>query len=454
MDGISPAVVGGAAIGLLPAAVAGLSIDLRGHRLSTAAEIERWLDLETMGVVGRFDQTPGSAFPREDHPEALQAYKELAATLRASGGHDLRTVLVTSAGPEEGKSTTAANLATVLAQTGSKVVLVDADLRWSSLRSTNANASSLGLSGLLLNYLQTPQLAVVRTNEHNLYLLPAGALPPNPQELLALPRLADIVASLREMADYVVFDSPPLLEAEDARLLAQNVDATLLVALAGKTRSRAVNRALRMFDDVAAQPIGVVLNRVKTARPAMAPAPRRPVVQPEAEATSPAHASAPRPEPALDPFTVEAFRKGPPKPVNPNVTRPVQPEAEPAIFRIAQQGFDPERPIPSPLNSGFDSASQAQRMAALRNLRLVQPDERPVGPPAGDKQPVSPPASALPVAAARTANPVEVPALVRAEPAAERLAPDGLSVDEVLTHMEETLRLIREMRKEKSVTRP
>jgi capsular exopolysaccharide synthesis family protein len=460
LEGVSPVVAGGAAIGLVPAAAAGLAIDLRGHKLRTAADIERRLDLETMGIIGRFEQSPGSAFPREDEREALQAYKELAASLRASGGHDLRTVLVTSAGPEEGKSTTAANLATVLAQTGSKVVLVDADLRWSSLRSTNANASSLGLSGLLLNYLHTPQLAVVRTNEHDLFLLPAGVLPPNPQELLALPRLADIIASLREIADYVIFDSPPLLEADDAKLLAQNVDATLLVTLAGKTRSRTVNRALSLLDDISVQPIGVVLNRVKTARPALAPAPRKPAVQPEAVSPATATAHGPTteaasatatPQPVFDPFTVDAFRKGPPRPIGANMPRLDEPEPEPAILRIAKEGLQPGRAIASPADAGYETPSQAQRMAALRNnLRLIQPDERPVNPPpVDDWLPVPPPAPiaspgpAVPIAA------VQPPAAPQPQPSPTAVPPHELSVDEVLTHMEETLRLIREMRKEK-----
>ena len=447
LEGFSPVMAGGAALGLAPALAAGLALELRGHRLRTPEDLERWHDLETLGAIGRFEQSPGSAFPKDDHPGALQAYKELAASLRARGGHELRTVLVTSAEAEEGKSTTAANLATVLAQTGSKVVLVDADLRWSSLRSTNASASSLGFSGLLLNYLHSPQLAVVRTNEPNLFLLPAGVLPPNPQELLALPRLGDVVASLREKADYVIFDSPPVLEAEDARLLARNVDATLLVTHAGKTRSRAVNKALKLLMEADARPMGAVLNRVKSPRSVAAPVEKQPVFQPEVAVSSPAPAT----EPVFNPFSVEAFRKGPPKPPNPNLPRPHEPVPESAVLRLAQQGWESDRPATAPVSNSFDSADLNRRLAALRTLRIVQPDERPLAPAVNDWQPVLPPNASSP-AATPVINAIPVEPARPVEIAVPALA--GVSVDDVLAHMEETLRLIREMRKEKSVTSP
>ena len=445
LDALSPVMAGGAALGLAPALAAGLALELRGHRLRTPDDVQRWHDLETLGAIARFEQMPGSAFPKDDHPEALQAYKTLAASLRARGGHELRTVLVTSAEPEEGKSTTAANLATVLAQSGSKVVLVDADLRWSSLRSTNAGASSLGLSGLLLNYLHSPQLAVVRTNEPNLFLLPAGVLPPNPHELLALPKLGDVIASLRTMADYVIFDSPPVLEAEDATLLARNVDATLLVTHAGKTRSQAVNKALRVLMEVDTRPLGAVLNRVKRPRKAAEPAVRQPVAQPEATASAPAPAT----EPAFDPFTIEAFRRGAPKPASAHLPRRREPEPEPAVMRLAQQGFESGPPSPSPANTGFDSPDYGGHLAALRTLRIVPPDERPAAPAVSGWEPVVASNASHPTqvpvpgaAGVEAGHPAEMPALSTA----------GVSADEVLAHMEETLRLIREMRREKSVT--
>ena len=462
LDGLSPVMAGGAALGLAPALAAGLGLELRGHKLSTPEDVQRRHSLKTLGAIRRFQQAPGTAFPTDDFPDALQAYRGLAASLHGSGGRELRAILVTSAGPEEGKSTTAANLATVLAQLGNKVVLVDADLRWSSLRSTNASATSLGLSGLLLNYLHSPQLAVVRTNEHNLFLLPAGVLPPNPQELLALPRLRDIIASLREMADYVIFDSPPVLEAEDARLLAANVDATLLVMHAGKTRSRAVNSALRVLSEADARPLGAVLNQMKAPKPVVAPAAKR--LETSAEAVAPAPQAVPGP--AFDPYTIEAFRKGPPKPVSASAPLPPEPQVQPAIMRLAEEGLGSALPPPPARQGDFESAGYRQRLDALRNLRIVQPDERPLSPPTNEWAPVQPPSPPIeapveaqipsrpltpvePVKAVEVTQPVVAPpAPVAAIPA---VSPD-ISVEDVLAHMEETLRLIREMRQEKSAS--
>ena len=452
IDGLSPVMAGGAAIGLAPALAAGLVLEMRGQKLHTARDVERRVDLETLGSIGRFRQAPGSAFPADEHPDALQAYRALAESLRARGGRELRTVLVTSAGPEEGKSTTAANLATVLAQMGSKVVLVDADLRWSSLRSTIANASSLGLSGLLMNYLHSPQLAIVRTNEPNLYLLPAGVLPPKPQELLALPRLGDLIASLREKADYVVFDSPPVLEAEDARLLAINVDATLMVMHAGKTRSREVNRALRLLMESDAKPLGAVLNQVRYPEPAVAPAAEpKPTAQPAAAPMQPAYV-----EPKFEPFSVDAFRKATPKPVSANLPRPRRPEPESLAMRLAREGFGSERStLDSPLApSAADSLPESlvlnRRLDAVRNLRIVTPDERPLVPVVTDWE--TRPAPVLPASEEPVAPvaPSPAPSLATAGMAAAVEAIEPVSVDDVLAHMEETLRLIREMRREKS----
>ena len=446
VDGFAPVMAGGAALGLAPALAAGLGLELRGHRVRTADDLDRLHDLETLGAIGRFEQSPGSAFPKDEYPEALQAYRALGASLRARGGHELRTVLVTSAGPEEGKSTTAANLATVLAQSGNKVVLMDADLRWSSLRSTHAGATSLGLAGLLLNYLNSPQLALVRTNEPNLFLLPSGALPPNPHELLAGPRLGEVVSSLRRTADYVIIDSPPVLEAEDARLLASAVDATLLVTLAGKTRSRAVDKALKLLMAADSRPLGAVLNRVKAARTALP--------LPEAEpATIPAEPAYVAPEPAFEPFSVAAFRKGPPKPTSANIPRPYEPEAEPAIFRLAQQGFNVP---PDPATNGVDHhAEELQPASASRTLRVVQPDERPAVPAAfNEALDEAPEKEGLEEATAVETSPGPVgltPPSEMALPAFQENEPE-VSVDDVLAHMEETLRLIREMRREKSVT--
>lgn len=512
LAGLSPVMAGGAALGLAPAVAAGLALDYRGHKLRTPTDVRRRFDLETLGAIGRFRSSEDSALPADEFPDALQAYKELAASLRTRGGHELRTLLVTSAGPEEGKSTTAANLATILATQGHKVVLVDGDMRWSALRSTNTRASSLGLSGLLLNYVHTPQLAVVRTNEPNLYLLPAGILPPHPEALLAQPRLGDIVASLRTMADYVIFDSPPVLEAADAGLIARNVDATVMVVNAGRSRSRDVDKALRVLAQADARPLGAVLNAIRTPKSAIElPAPQGHTA-PESPAPTPV-------ADASDPYTIDVFRKGTPKPVTAATPWPVTPPPAASLMSLTAASISPAEGTPGPSESPGESPEFARRLAALRNLRLVHPDERPASPVTDEWQPIFP-ASHEPLLEAETqadAEPIE--ALIHEEAvapavevfeggafeatavagddplaeiavlndlfgpaptsdteendAAEPVEPvspaaftppsppavdpvaaaaNAQSVDDVLAHMEDTLRLIREMRREKSAS--
>jgi hypothetical protein len=153
----------------------------------------------------------------------------------------------------------------------------------------------------------------------------------------------------------------------------------------------------------------------------------------------------------FNPFSVEAFRKGPPKPPNPNLPRPHEPVPESAVLRLAQQGWESDRPATAPVSNSFDSADLNRRLAALRTLRIVQPDERPLAPAVNDWQPVLPPNASSP-AATPVINAIPVEPARPVEIAVPALA--GVSVDDVLAHMEETLRLIREMRKEKSVTSP
>jgi capsular exopolysaccharide synthesis family protein len=256
--GVSPLIAAGALAGSLLSLVGPLWFEGHNRAVASPKELED-AGLTVLAAVGHFEQSPRSAYPSEDGLEASVAYRVLTDRLKdALEGQ--RIVVVTSPSPEEGKSTTAANIAMNLAKGGDTVVLVDADLRWSSLRSSSTSAASLGLSGLLLNYLHSPQMAVVRTEEPNLYLLPAGDLPSQPDALLSSPRLRDIVVSLREMADYVVIDAPPVLEAADAALLAAAAGAVMLVVRQDRTRLKALDEAITALYRAGLRPIGAVLN--------------------------------------------------------------------------------------------------------------------------------------------------------------------------------------------------
>ena len=194
---------------------------------------------------------------------AAEAYRTLRVNIQfASPDHPLRTILATSAGPDDGKSTTLANLAIALAETGAPTLLVDCDLRRPSLHTLFGLPNEAGLTSLMLAgtaMLDAAGLPLQATAVPNLRLLPSGPLPPNPAELLASRRMADLLLLLAEQATYVLFDTPPILAVADAAVLAPRVDGVLLVVRAGKTRRDLAVKARKMLEQVKANLVGAVL---------------------------------------------------------------------------------------------------------------------------------------------------------------------------------------------------
>ncbi len=197
-----------------------------------------------------------------------EAYRLLRTNLEFSAiGGSLRALLVTSSTPGEGKSTTAANLAIVLAQAGKQVILVDTDLRRPSLHKFFQRTNVRGFTTALLQQSDVSlDDCLLPTSITNLRLLPSGPLPPNPAELLASPRMLELVEELKTHADIILFDSPPLLVVSDATLLSRMVDGTLLVVLTASTRASVLRRAYEQLAQSGSRLLGVVLNKVSTAR--------------------------------------------------------------------------------------------------------------------------------------------------------------------------------------------
>ena len=167
--------------------------------------------------------------------------------------------MVTSAGPKEGKSTTAANLAIAMAQAGNSVVLIDADLRRPLIHSVFGMDKDKGLTNYLAGSLQYDEL-VHETFIENLKIITSGVLPPNPSELLAIQKMKNLLKQLQEDYDIVIIDSPPVIAVTDASILSTIVDGTLLVVYAGQTEKDAIKRAIMMLSSVSARLLGTVLN--------------------------------------------------------------------------------------------------------------------------------------------------------------------------------------------------
>lgn len=193
-----------------------------------------------------------------------EAYRTLRTNLDFAGlAKTLKTLVVTSAGVNEGKSTTLANLAVVTAQAGRKVILVDADLRRPRLHQIFGLDNEKGLTTVMMddNALITPPLQ--ETGVEGLWLLPSGPLPPNPAELMGSRRMEEAIAKLVERADQVFFDTPPVVAVTDAAVLATKVDGVLLVISAGKTRREYARTAVQRLQQINARLIGTVLTNVQ-----------------------------------------------------------------------------------------------------------------------------------------------------------------------------------------------
>ncbi len=193
-----------------------------------------------------------------------EAFRTLRTNLEFSSlDKAIRSMVVTSAAPEEGKSTTLANLAVTIAQAGKKVILVDCDLRRPSLNQIFNARGAPGFTDMMRDdaLMQKPPLQ--DTAVANLRLLASGTIPPNPSELLASRRMGEVIAALQQLADIVLFDAPPVVAVTDAAVLANKVDAALLVISAGRTKREHAKKAKALLEKVNAHLIGTVLNNVK-----------------------------------------------------------------------------------------------------------------------------------------------------------------------------------------------
>ena len=194
------------------------------------------------------------------HQDPLSPVSEAYRTLRTNVGYagqhgPPRSILVTSPGPSEGKSTTVANLAITMAQQGTNVVLVDADLRRAVDHTIFGLSLEPGLANLLTGRAGYDQ--VVRpTGIPNLSMVTSGATPPNPSELLGSYRMMDVIMELSSRFDCALFDAPPLLLVTDAAVVASKTEATLVVVRAGATRRSAVVRTKTLLETVRARIVG------------------------------------------------------------------------------------------------------------------------------------------------------------------------------------------------------
>ena len=191
-----------------------------------------------------------------------EAYRTIRTNIKFSNiaGKELKTIMVTSATPNDGKSTTISNLAVVMAQAGHSVVVCDCDFR-NPTQHKIFNLPNKGLSNCVATGSNVMDI-IQRTNIPNLYVLTSGPVAPNPSELLSSQNMVDIFNELKQHFDYVLVDTPPIMPVTDAAVVSGKVDGTIMVIASGTVSPSIAVEAKTRLEQAGAHLLGVVLNKV------------------------------------------------------------------------------------------------------------------------------------------------------------------------------------------------
>lgn len=269
-------VVAAAGIGFVLAAAAAYALEFLDDTVKTPEQVTRLTKLQTLAGIAQIrgkEDVKLVTFLRPRSPIS-EAFRVLRTAVQfALIDMAEQTLLVTSAIPDEGKSTVAANLAVVLAQAGQKVLLIDADLRRPSQHLMfGLPENKYGLTGLLLEFkggavwdekiAGLADAAVKPTDVEGLFVLPSGPIPPNPSELLGSVKMRELLRGFSQVFDFLILDSSPLLAVTDAAVLSALVGGTILVARASKSRKGLLKQAAAQLHEVRAMAIGCVLNAI------------------------------------------------------------------------------------------------------------------------------------------------------------------------------------------------
>ena len=257
-----------AVLGLLVSGLIVFLLEYLDDSIGSPDELKALTGLPGLGSVMRYGASSSGPITLADehiHSPLAESYKFLQTSLEfASLGNDnLRSILITSSSPAEGKTTTAANLAISLAREGRSVILVDTDLRKPAMQRVFDITGAKGLTHLILGNATVDEV-LAPTGVEGLRVVPTGPLPPDVTHLLRSARMRQVIGELKASADLVIFDSPPLLSVTDPMLIVGQVDAVLLVVDAHRTGKETVKRGAETLLQAQPSVAGTVLNKVTT----------------------------------------------------------------------------------------------------------------------------------------------------------------------------------------------
>ncbi len=262
-----------AAIGLFVTAGFAFLVEFLDDTLKTPDDIKDVLEIPVIGFIGELKQNSkqneeslGVFVAKNPRSPVAEAFRSLRTNLEYSSVDDpARIILVTSSGESEGKSTVAANLAIVEAQSGKKVVIVDGDMRSPMVHVQFNKSNRKGLSDVVTGKLHIEDVVKPYDQVENLFIITCGTIPPNPSELLGSERMSQTLKDLEERFDLVIIDTPPMI-VSDAQILSGKVDGVIFVVIPGQTRAIAALRPIEELRRIGSPVLGVVANKIPKSR--------------------------------------------------------------------------------------------------------------------------------------------------------------------------------------------
>ncbi|MGD8751012.1 MAG: polysaccharide biosynthesis tyrosine autokinase [Anaerolineales bacterium] len=243
-------------------------IETLDDTLRTPEDITRHLGLPVLGMIAAHSKDPDKLISMaQPRSPITESFRGLRTNIQfADIDHPPKVLLITSSVPGEGKTTVASNLGVVFAHSGQKTLILDTDFRRPQIHKQFGLHNRFGLSKLFMQARPSTNGVYQKTELDDLLVLTTGSIPPNPAELLGSKKMGDIIQSLREEANIVVIDSPPLTAASDAAVVAPQIDGVILVIKPGETKQMDAKRAVEQLRHVGAKIIGVVLNEIDIKR--------------------------------------------------------------------------------------------------------------------------------------------------------------------------------------------